>query len=138
MIAAEKLAQAFHDAYEELAPSFGYETREDSRKPWSEVPEANRALMVAVAHHILDCHLRDLAALYGFELGEATRDGVCGHVLKGAANVDVSQWLGACVLRPQHRGMHEDADCTRWQTQDDGSVVVDGSATRRTVIGGIA
>jgi hypothetical protein len=46
---AERVARAFHEAYERLAPSFGYETREASARPWSEVPEQNRNLMVAVA-----------------------------------------------------------------------------------------
>ena len=45
---AEQLAQKFHEAYERLAPSFGYETRKDSAKPWSEVPEQNKQLMIAV------------------------------------------------------------------------------------------
>src|SRR5207253_2058401 len=35
--------------YERLAPSFGYQTRKASAVPWSEVPEANKRLMVAVA-----------------------------------------------------------------------------------------
>ena len=49
----EALAARFHAAYEELAPSFGYATREASAKPWAEVPEPNRSLMVAVAARIL-------------------------------------------------------------------------------------
>lgn len=44
---AHELAQAFHEAYERLAPDYGYETREASAKPWSEVPQQNRDLMVA-------------------------------------------------------------------------------------------
>jgi len=50
---AEEIAQQFHQAYEELAPSHGYETREASRKPWSEVPENNKGLMVAVVDRLL-------------------------------------------------------------------------------------
>jgi hypothetical protein len=49
---AERLAQLFHEAYERLAPSFGYQTREASAKPWSEVPENNRALMTAVCAEV--------------------------------------------------------------------------------------
>lgn len=49
---AENLARRFHETYERLAPQFGYETRKDSAVPWSEVPERNRALMVAVAAEI--------------------------------------------------------------------------------------
>ncbi|WP_327376191.1 hypothetical protein OG393_20930 [Streptomyces sp. NBC_01216] len=51
---AEEIARSFHEAYEELAPSHGYETREASRKPWSDVPEQNRALMIAVVGRLLD------------------------------------------------------------------------------------
>lgn len=49
----EALAQAFHEAYERLAPSHGYETRKASAVPWAEVPEPNRSLMVAVAGELL-------------------------------------------------------------------------------------
>jgi hypothetical protein len=48
-----KLAQRFHELYEYLAPSFGYETRKASAKPWAEVPENNRKLMTTVCEHIL-------------------------------------------------------------------------------------
>lgn len=44
---AESLARRFHEAYERLAPSFGYETRKASAVPWESVPEANRKLMIA-------------------------------------------------------------------------------------------
>jgi hypothetical protein len=47
------LAQQFHEAYERLAPSFGYATREASRKPWADVPANNRALMTAVCAELL-------------------------------------------------------------------------------------
>ena len=45
----DELAQRFHEAYERLAPSFGYETRRESAVPWEEVPENNRRLMTATA-----------------------------------------------------------------------------------------
>lgn len=50
---SERLAQLFHETYEELAPTMGYETRKASAKPWVDVPEPNRSLMIAVAAHIL-------------------------------------------------------------------------------------
>lgn len=50
---AEALARQFHEAYERLAPSFGYTTREASAKPWVEVPEKNKRLMVAVCAELL-------------------------------------------------------------------------------------
>jgi cytochrome c551/c552 len=51
---AEDIAQAFHKAYEDLAPQFGYRTREASAKPWSDVPEQNRLLMVATVQRLID------------------------------------------------------------------------------------
>lgn len=50
---ADTLARRFHELYEELAPSHGYETRVESRKPWADVPEQNKALMTAVCMRIL-------------------------------------------------------------------------------------
>jgi hypothetical protein len=50
----EALARAFHEAYERLAPSFGYETRKDTAVPWEDVPEPNRSLMIAVAAEVGD------------------------------------------------------------------------------------
>ena len=52
-MSAENIARAFHESYERLAPEHGYETREASAKPWVEVPEQNKALMVAVAGDLL-------------------------------------------------------------------------------------
>lgn len=60
---AELVAQLFHETYERLAPDFGYRTREASAKPWDEVPDQNKQLMVAVAHHVTaELYAR---ALYG-------------------------------------------------------------------------
>jgi hypothetical protein len=51
---AEKVAIEFHNEYEYLAPSFNYKTREESAKPWRQVPKQNRDLMVAVVQNLLD------------------------------------------------------------------------------------
>lgn len=53
-MSAEAIASAFHAAYEELAPRFGYETRPESAVPWRVLPEENRRLMIAVAQRLLD------------------------------------------------------------------------------------
>ena len=50
---AEEIARMFHEAYEELAPQYGYRTREASAKPWAEVPEQNRNLMIATVQEVL-------------------------------------------------------------------------------------
>lgn len=50
---AESIARRFHDEYERLAPSFGYETRPDSAVAWEDVPEPNRRLMVATIAAVL-------------------------------------------------------------------------------------
>lgn len=51
---AERVAAAFHQEYEAQAPRHGYTTREESAKPWGEVPEQNRRLMCSVVQVLLD------------------------------------------------------------------------------------
>ena len=48
----EELASLFHSTYEDLAPTYGYETRKESAVPWSEVPEQNRLLMCEVVSRV--------------------------------------------------------------------------------------
>jgi hypothetical protein len=48
----EGLARLFHETYERLAPSFNYQTRKASAVPWADVPPNNKALMIAVCHHV--------------------------------------------------------------------------------------
>lgn len=50
---AVAVARRFHDLYEELAPSFGYETRPESRVEFDALPRENRHLMVAVCVVVL-------------------------------------------------------------------------------------
>jgi hypothetical protein len=50
---AESVAKLFHEAYERLAPAFGYETREATRVPWENVPERNKRLMIAATAEVL-------------------------------------------------------------------------------------
>lgn len=49
----EQLARRFHETYERLAPSFGYRTRKPTAVSWEDVPQQNKALMVAVAIELL-------------------------------------------------------------------------------------
>jgi hypothetical protein len=68
---AEAIAIAFHDAYEDLAPDYGYRTREASAKPWDEIPAANAGLMVATVERLLE-HGVIAAAAPAAGLGFAT------------------------------------------------------------------
>src|SRR5262245_5664955 len=68
----ELLARRFHDTYERLAPEYGWQTQEATRaKPWGEVPEHNRRLMVATVEVLVDTGWIEVgpAAMAGFELG---------------------------------------------------------------------
>jgi hypothetical protein len=49
----EPITRAFHDAYERLAPTFGYKTRESSAVDWEDVPAENKALMRATIATLL-------------------------------------------------------------------------------------
>lgn len=50
----QELARKFHEAYERLAPKFGYETREDTKDFDTETP--NGKLMVAVMEEMFPLH----------------------------------------------------------------------------------
>ena len=41
----ESVCESMHDAYERAATENGWETQERSRKPWADVPDANKATM---------------------------------------------------------------------------------------------
>lgn len=51
MTDAEKLARLFHEAYERMAPAFGYETKEETKIFDSHTP--NGQLMIAVSYEVL-------------------------------------------------------------------------------------
>lgn len=50
---SDQLAEFFHRQYEELAPKFGYKTRDASAVPWEEVPPQNKQLMREVCFRVL-------------------------------------------------------------------------------------
>lgn len=49
----EQACKLMHDAYEAAATANGWETQEGSRKPWADVPEANKATMRAAVRALL-------------------------------------------------------------------------------------
>lgn len=49
----EPIAKLFHDAYETLAPEYGYKTRPESRCAWEGVPLVHRRLMCHVVRVVL-------------------------------------------------------------------------------------
>lgn len=49
----ERIARQFHETYERLAPEHGYTTREASAKPWKDVPQQNKNLMIAVVRELI-------------------------------------------------------------------------------------
>jgi aminoglycoside/choline kinase family phosphotransferase len=50
----ETACEVMHDAYEEAANATGWETQKASRKPWAEVPEANKETMRVAVSALLD------------------------------------------------------------------------------------
>lgn len=53
MMDAEQLARFFHETYARLAPEFGRKASQIPSKPWTEVREPHKSLLVAVAREIL-------------------------------------------------------------------------------------
>ena len=52
--AADRVGWHWHNHYERLARQFGYDTRADSQVPWDDVPEKNRALMIATCQAVIE------------------------------------------------------------------------------------
>lgn len=55
----EECCIVMHDAYEQAAAGAGWETNPASRKPWVDVPEANKVTMRAAVRALL-VHLDEL------------------------------------------------------------------------------
>lgn len=67
----EAACEVMHDAYEAAATREGWETQERSRKPWGDVPEANKATMRAAVAALLDSPaMRDLLAEAKADVGD--------------------------------------------------------------------
>ena len=83
--AALAMAIQFHETYERLAPSFGYETRIETRTFDSTTP--NGRLMVAVCAEITRQHCEEVARLQASldELYGAKFSDRCYHALKSRA-----------------------------------------------------
>jgi hypothetical protein len=50
----ERACEVMHDAYEAAAVGAGWETQQASRKPWADVPEANKATMRAAVSALIE------------------------------------------------------------------------------------
>lgn len=59
----EFYCEVMHDAYEAAAAGAGWETQQASRKPWSDVPEPNKATMRAAVRALLDAQGLDAAGI---------------------------------------------------------------------------
>jgi hypothetical protein len=59
----DTLARKFHDTYERLAPSFGYETREDTKQ--FDPESKNGRLMIAVCNEVAGQQEAELLRLTG-------------------------------------------------------------------------
>lgn len=58
LVPVEEACEVMHDAYERAAIGAGWETQAASRKPWADVPEANKITMRAAVGALLD-RIRD-------------------------------------------------------------------------------
>ena len=52
-VGIEEACEIMHDAYEKAAAGAGWETNPASRKPWADVPEANKVTMRAAVTALL-------------------------------------------------------------------------------------
>ena len=92
---AEGLARLFHETYERLAPTFGYETRKESAVAWEDVPGHNRGLMIAVAASILGNYIKPRAAEWDVERTRLVADAIAAEDALLDAHLAISQSVRA-------------------------------------------
>jgi hypothetical protein len=51
---AETMARLFHETYERLATAFGWKTKKGCNVPFEQLPQRNKALMIATCQTILN------------------------------------------------------------------------------------
>lgn len=51
---SEELAKFFHDEYDKLAPRYGWRTQISTQVTFDQLPDNNRALMVAVCEQVVE------------------------------------------------------------------------------------
>lgn len=107
LAAAERVARAFHAQYEAKAPTFGWATQEASRVRWDDVPDANKALMIAVAMQLLEDGTIALGPSLVEDLHPLLALCACG-------------WRGLAADLPAHRAQctaDDDEAFNRWRRQ---------------------
>lgn len=62
---AARIAEAFHQVYERIAPTVGYQTRPESARPWQELPERNRYLMASTVQELLHSGVIEPGSVHG-------------------------------------------------------------------------
>lgn len=67
----EQLARMFHETYERIAPRYGYETRDESRTTWEEVPDENKQLMIHTCQEVIK-KLKEMKPLLIYVAGPYT------------------------------------------------------------------
>jgi hypothetical protein len=120
MDAAERLARLFHETHERLAPTFFYATRTQTelRVPLDELPQSNRALMIATAKQILDTNQLDSVPLLK-EAHRTTWRGKDQHYWFARLVQEVGE-LGSALVGDHHHSPDEElaeiiSICLNWQ-----------------------
>lgn len=103
----EHLCEVMHDAYEKAAANNSWETQEASRKPWADVPEANKATMREAVDALLD-EITPKGSI------DDLRQGQCGYVLMIYGD------HFRCDLGIHHGWAHSNKDANAiWSTKDE-------------------
>lgn len=98
-VEGEALARKFHETYERLAPSFGYETRSETKQFDPSTP--NGKLMIAVCSSLASHPTPAGAAMPDDAVEREHRCSICGG--KSFTAVDVRQFDGTYAPGPERR-----------------------------------
>lgn len=72
----EQIAMLFHDTYERLGPSFGWDTQQRCKREWADLPPENKHLMVATCKEVRALLAAQPTGARGEEVSEPTGDDI--------------------------------------------------------------
>lgn len=88
----EQLAELFHETYERLAPAFGWKTKKGCHCKFYDLPERNRALMIATCQTVLNALQNSGAVANG---QQHTQERQCSH--RFVYREYIGQTPGRCI-----------------------------------------
>lgn len=89
-----EIAKEFHDTYERLAPSFGYETRKDTKQ--FDPTSPNGRLMIAVCAEVAAKMVRESGAVEALDVAEGVLQAIYNNAPASVGDISLASDAAQC------------------------------------------